>query len=314
MVIGTTRAAQDDTSHAGYPTLDPSAALAVLVHGDAAFPGQGVVAETLNMSGLPGYTVGGTLHLIANNQIGFTTNPEDDRSTRYSSDLAKGFEIPVVHVNADDAEACLAVARLAYAYRAEFRQGLRHRPLRLPPLGAQRGRRAALHAAEDVRGDPLAPHRARGAGRAAGGRGRARPGRCRRDAAEGLRSARPRRRPRSRSRHSTAPKPSPNGGPDAIEPKTAVPAETLRELNRGADAAPRRASRPTRAWRRTCSRSGTTRSTRTAAASTGATRRRWPSPRCSPRACRSASPGRTPSAAPSATATPCCTTPRRARS
>ncbi|HET8656915.1 MAG TPA: 2-oxoglutarate dehydrogenase E1 component [Longimicrobiaceae bacterium] len=120
VVVGMTRAAQDDTSRPGTPTVDTAEALAVLIHGDAAFPGQGVVSETLNMSQIPGYCVGGSLHLIVNNQIGFTTLPEDDRSTRYASDLAKGFEIPVVHVNADDPEACLAVIRLAYAYRERF--------------------------------------------------------------------------------------------------------------------------------------------------------------------------------------------------
>ncbi|MBA3968664.1 MAG: 2-oxoglutarate dehydrogenase E1 component, partial [Gemmatimonadetes bacterium] len=120
VVIGMARAAQDDTGHAGAPTLDPARALPVLVHGDTAFPGQGVVAETFNLSRVPGYQVGGTLHIIANNQIGFTTDPEESRSTRYSSDLAKGFEVPVVHVNADDPEACLAAVRLACAYRSEF--------------------------------------------------------------------------------------------------------------------------------------------------------------------------------------------------
>ncbi len=120
VVVGMARAAQDRTHSAGAPTLDPSSALAIVVHGDAAFPGQGVVAETLNMSRVPGFTIGGTIHLIANNQIGFTTLPEDDRSTRYSSDLAKGFEIPIVHVNADDPEACLAITRLAHAYRQKF--------------------------------------------------------------------------------------------------------------------------------------------------------------------------------------------------
>jgi 2-oxoglutarate dehydrogenase E1 component len=122
VVVGMTRASQDDTTRPGPPALDVDAALAVMIHGDAAFPGQGVVAETLNMSGLHGYSVGGTLHLIANNQVGFTTDPQDDRSTRYSSDLARGFEIPVVHVNADDPEACLAAARLAFAYRQRFRK------------------------------------------------------------------------------------------------------------------------------------------------------------------------------------------------
>ncbi|HEX2187513.1 MAG TPA: 2-oxoglutarate dehydrogenase E1 component [Longimicrobiaceae bacterium] len=120
VVVGMTRAAQDWTRRAGPPDLSLDDGVAVLVHGDAAFPGQGVVAETLNMSGLRGYTVGGTIHLIANNQIGFTTLPEDDRSTRYASDLAKGFEVPIVHVNADDPEACVHVARLAVAYRARY--------------------------------------------------------------------------------------------------------------------------------------------------------------------------------------------------
>jgi 2-oxoglutarate dehydrogenase E1 component len=122
VVIGMARAVQDDTSQRGTPPRDIDAALPILVHGDAAFPGQGVVAETLNMSGLEGYEVGGTIHLIANNQVGFTTNPSAARSTRYASDLAKGFEIPVVHVNADDIEACLAAARLAAAYRERYKK------------------------------------------------------------------------------------------------------------------------------------------------------------------------------------------------
>jgi 2-oxoglutarate dehydrogenase E1 component len=120
VVVGMTRAAQDETDRNGRPSLDLDRAMAMLVHGDAAFPGQGVVAETFNMSSLDGYAVGGTIHIIANNQIGFTTNPQQSRSTRYASDLAKGFEVPAVHVNADDAEACLGVARLAHAYRERF--------------------------------------------------------------------------------------------------------------------------------------------------------------------------------------------------
>ena len=80
--------------------------LPVLIHGDAAFPGQGIVAETLNLQSLPGYSTGGTLHVIANNQLGFTTDPDESRSTRYASDLAKGFDVPIIHVNADDVEAC----------------------------------------------------------------------------------------------------------------------------------------------------------------------------------------------------------------
>ena len=101
---------------------DPSAALPVTIHGDAAFAGQGVVAETLNLGSLKGYRTGGTLHVITNNQVGFTTDMEDARSTRYASDLAKGFDIPIIHVNADDAEACLSAVRLAMAYRERFHQ------------------------------------------------------------------------------------------------------------------------------------------------------------------------------------------------
>jgi 2-oxoglutarate dehydrogenase E1 component len=120
VVAGMARAYQDDTSRPGAPPCDLREALPILVHGDAAFPGQGIVAETLNLSGLDGYRVGGTVHIIVNNQIGFTTNPPAARSTRYASDLAKGFEVPVVHVNADDVEACLAAARLAATYRDRY--------------------------------------------------------------------------------------------------------------------------------------------------------------------------------------------------
>jgi 2-oxoglutarate dehydrogenase E1 component len=94
--------------------------LPVLVHGDSAFAGEGVVAESLNMSRLHGYTVGGTLHVITNNQVGFTTDPVDARSTHYASDLAKGFEIPVLHVNGDDVEACVAAVAMCIAYRERF--------------------------------------------------------------------------------------------------------------------------------------------------------------------------------------------------
>ncbi|MGH7477628.1 MAG: 2-oxoglutarate dehydrogenase E1 component [Longimicrobiales bacterium] len=99
---------------------DDSTVLPILIHGDAAFAAQGVIAETLNLAGLDGYRTGGTLHIIVNNQIGFTTLPSQARSTLYASDLAHGFDIPVFHVNADDPEACLAVARLAMMYRETF--------------------------------------------------------------------------------------------------------------------------------------------------------------------------------------------------
>jgi 2-oxoglutarate dehydrogenase E1 component len=119
IVEGRTRAEQSDRS-VGAGIHDPSVALPILIHGDASFPGQGVVAETLNLESLPGYSTGGTLHLIANNQVGFTTDPNEGRSTRYSSDLAKGFDAPIIHVNADDPEAAVAAIRLGLAFRRRF--------------------------------------------------------------------------------------------------------------------------------------------------------------------------------------------------
>lgn len=122
IVEGYTRAAQDDRKQSGLPKQDTEKSLAILVHGDAAFPGEGIVPETLNLSRLKGYQVGGAIHIIANNMIGFTTESEDSRSTKYASDPAKGFEIPIVHVNADDLEACLAAVSLAHEYRTKFQK------------------------------------------------------------------------------------------------------------------------------------------------------------------------------------------------
>ena len=119
VVEGRTRAVQTDrSSEAGLH--DPTVAMPILLHGDAAFAGQGIVAETLNLYALEGYSTGGTLHVITNNQVGFTTDPSEGRSTRHSSDLAKGFDVPIIHVNADDPEAAVAAVRLALAYRARF--------------------------------------------------------------------------------------------------------------------------------------------------------------------------------------------------
>jgi 2-oxoglutarate dehydrogenase E1 component len=121
VVVGRTRADQTDRS-TNIATSDATRAVPLLVHGDAAFTGQGVVAEVLNMQALRGYTVGGTVHLIANNQIGFTTEPSDERSTRYASDLAKGTDVPVIHVNADDIEACIGAVTLAVRFRRKFKR------------------------------------------------------------------------------------------------------------------------------------------------------------------------------------------------
>ena len=115
VVLGIARAKLDNSrATSGHRVLT------LLIHGDASFSGQGVVAETLNLSQIEGYRVGGTMHLIINNQLGFTTEPSSGRSTRYSSDLAKSIEAPIFHVNGDDPEAVVRVARMAEAYRTEF--------------------------------------------------------------------------------------------------------------------------------------------------------------------------------------------------
>src|SRR6266550_3063707 len=119
VVEGWTRAEQ--TRRKGpQPHFDRTGTVPILIHGDAAFPAQGVVAEVLNLAKLEGYTTGGTLHIIANNQLGFTTDPAEGRSTRYASDVAKGFDLPIIHVNADDITACVSAVRLATAFRQKF--------------------------------------------------------------------------------------------------------------------------------------------------------------------------------------------------
>ncbi len=112
---GIVRAKQDQL-----PIEDRFRVLPVLMHGDAAFAGQGIVAETLNLSQLQGYRTGGTIHLIVNNQVGFTTSPKYSRSSHYSTDVARMVQAPIFHVNGDDPEAVVRVARLAFEYRQEF--------------------------------------------------------------------------------------------------------------------------------------------------------------------------------------------------
>jgi 2-oxoglutarate decarboxylase len=117
VVEGMVRAKQDALGDAERQRVLP-----VLLHGDAAFAGQGVVAETLNLAGLEGYTTGGTIHVVVNNQIGFTTLPHDARTSTYSTDVARMVQAPVLHVNADDPEAVVHVAALAFEYRVRFKR------------------------------------------------------------------------------------------------------------------------------------------------------------------------------------------------
>jgi 2-oxoglutarate decarboxylase len=115
IVEGMTRAKHDLLGFGNHDKVLP-----VLLHGDAAFAGQGVVAETLQLSEVNGYRTGGTIHIVVNNQIGFTTPPKAGRSTTYATDVAKTIQAPILHVNGDDPEACVRVMRLAFAYRQEF--------------------------------------------------------------------------------------------------------------------------------------------------------------------------------------------------
>ena len=159
VVEGMARAAGTSVNGSGAPKFDPDVSLPIIVHGDAAFPGQGIVSETLNMCRLPGYNTGGTIHVITNNQLGYTALPSESRSTLYASDLAKGFEIPIVHVNADDPEACIECARLAFAYLRQVREGFPDRSRGIQAARAQRSRRARFHAARNVQDNRRPPDR-----------------------------------------------------------------------------------------------------------------------------------------------------------
>ena len=152
VVEGSVRARQDRRRDYGGGLVAP-----ILIHGDAAFAGQGVVMETFQMSQTRGFKTGGTIHIVVNNQVGFTTSRQDDaRSTEYCTEIAKVVKAPILHVNGDDPEAVAFAARPGGGLSNAVPQGCGHRHRLLPPPGAQRGRRADEDAAPDVRQDTQA--------------------------------------------------------------------------------------------------------------------------------------------------------------
>ena len=233
IVEGMARAAGTTVEGPGAPKFDPARSVPILIHGDAAFPGQGVVAETLNLSRLPGYNTGGTIHIIANNQLGFTTGFEDAYSTSYASGLARGFKIPIIHVNADDPEACVEAARLAFAYREKFQRDFLIDLIGYRRYGHNEGDEAVVHAAVDVPEDRLAPDGARALGEDARRARRRERGKGRSDQQEALRRAAGRRWMRcSPNRISSSRSPSRRLRAPPSRAETGVPLEQLQALNR----------------------------------------------------------------------------------
>ena len=303
------RAAGTIVDGGGAPRFDPARSVPILIHGDAAFPGQGIVAETLNLSRLPGYSTGGTIHVIANNQLGFTTAPEDSYSTSYASGLARGFKIPIVHVNADDPEACVEAARLAFAYRARFQRdflidliGYRRyghnegdEPGFTQPLMYQKI--AAQPTVREIWGRTLVERGAIDAALA--------------DVSvkaylNELQEAYEKLQPEQDFIEPTPETPPPGA---AARVATARAARTAPRAERGAERLPERLHDSSQARTRSREEGAVPRRARTSARSTGRARRNWPTRRFSPTASASGSPARTSSAAPSAIATPCSTTP-----
>ena len=303
---GIVRAKQDmiDKGEHGFTVLP------VLLHGDSAFAGQGVVQETLNLSQLRGYRTGGTVHVVINNQVGFTTSPAAARSSLYSTDVARMVNAPIFHVNGDDPEACVRVARLAVEYRQAFRKDVvidlvcyRRRghnegddpsmtqPLMYDIIDRKRSVRKLYTEALVGRGDITLE-----------------------DAEEALKDYRGQLERAFSETHDAKDSSEPRAGhgpaqartsrrsPPRSPPRSSRPSATRTSPSR-------RTSRRTRSSRR-CSSGARRWSPR--AASTGPWASCWPSGRCSCRACRSGWPGRTPGAAPSCSGTRCSSTGRTA--
>ena len=268
VVEGMARAAGTHRRRPARRTFDPTRSLPILIHGDAAFPGQGVVAETLNLARLPGYQTGGTIHIIANNQLGFTTGPEDDYSTSYASGLARGFKIPIVHVNADDPEACVEAARLAFAYRERFQRDFLIDLIGYRRHGHNEGDEPAFTQPLMYQKIAVAPDRARDLGaRRSKQRGDVAAGRRRRARPEVLRRAAGGRWTRSsRSSDFVEPQPEPPPPGAAAKAETARAARAAARAERRAAAAARRLHHPPQARarpREACARCSTTPDERT---------------------------------------------------
>ena len=262
----------------------------ILIHGDAAFAGQGLVAETLNLSQLPGYRTGGTIHIVVNNQIGFTTSPSDGRSTRYCTDVAKMIEVPIFHVNGEDPEAVVFVGELALDFRQTFGQDVvidmvcyrRHghnegdEPAFTQPLMYEKIKNRIsireLYTEQLVMAGDLTEQRGRDDRRD-----------VRRQAAGGARGG--------EARGGRAPQPTTAGSParwTGLGPhyshkpvETGVSYETLREITREDRPGSRRASRSIPSW--SSSSRAACRRWRRRGRSTGRSPRCWPSARCSPK-------------------------------
>ncbi len=312
VVAGMARAAGTHADEPGRPVFDADRTLPILIHGDAAFPGQGVVAETLNLSRLDGYTTGGTIHIIANNQLGFTAVPAESYSTSYASGLARGFKIPIVHVNADDPVACIEAARLAWAYRARFEKDFLIDLVGYRRYGHNEGDEPAF--TQPLMYQRIAAHptvREQWAVQVEAAAGRS-------DIAQPMVDARMRTLEQvyaqlepEESIVEPIPEPPPAGA--ARQVRTAVPLDRLAALNEALLTRPEGFT-VTGSW--SAGVSGARRCSRTpiSGRSTGPRPKNWPSPPSWPTASRSASPARTWSAARSATGTPCSATRRRAPS
>ena len=311
VVLGKVRAKQDQH---GCKPGERTPVLPLLIHGDAAFAGQGVVAECFGLSGLKGHRTGGSLHFIINNQIGFTTSPRFSRSSPYCSDVAKMVEAPIFHVNGDDPEAVVHVAKIATEFRQRFQKPVVVDMFCYRRFGHNEFGRAGVHPALDVPRHPQPSERGGGlrqaprrGGRGHGARDRGHEGavprasRCR----DGHRRRLPAQQGRLVRRALGPPRPRPGRGAARHHGRS-----PSRRSRRSAGASPpsRRTSRPTAPSSASCSAGA--RWWRRAPASTGPWPSNWRSPPCWRKATPCASPARTASAAPSRSAMRCWPTRR----